>query len=184
MARNRNNILIRGLTGSLGDQFVIRQDKAGRTIVANKPEFDENHEFSERQKANQEAFREAAAYAKRAQGETVYIDKARGTPRSPYNVAFADWYNKPQIKNLDLADWNGGAGQPIRIKAIDDVQVTRVYIVISDGNGTVFEQGNAQPDEASWWTYRTTQATNGSRRLQIAAYDKAGNKVETTWQNN
>lgn len=184
MARNRNNILIRGLTGSVGDQIVIRQDKAGRTIVANKPEFDENHEFSEKQKANQASFRKAAAYAKRAQGEMVYIDKAKGTPKSAYNVAFADWYNKPQIEELDVTDWNGGAGQPIRINAIDDVQVTRVSVVISDGNGTVFEQGNAQPDESFWWIYMTTKATNGSRHLQITAYDKAGNKVETTWQNN
>lgn len=184
MAKNRNNMLLRGISGSLGDQFVIRKDKAGRTIVANKPQFDENRQFTENQKANQEAFREAAAYAKATQRENIYIDKAKGTPRSAYNIAFADWFHKPQIKKLDVTHWNGGAGQAIRIMALDDVQVTQVSVVITDANGTVLEQGNAQPDEAGWWTYMTTKAASGTRRLQIAARDMPGNQAQHTWQNN
>jgi hypothetical protein len=184
MAKNRNNMLIRGLSGSLGDQFVIRRDKAGRTIIANKPTFDENRQFTASQKANQEAFREAVVYAKATQRENVYIDKAKGTARSGYNIALADWFHKPQIKKLDVTGWNGQAGQAIRIRALDDVQVTQVAVVITDESGTVFEQGNAQPDEAGWWTYMTTKAASGTRRLQITARDMPGNTAEHTWQNN
>jgi hypothetical protein len=177
-------MLVRGLKGSLGDQFVIRKDKAGRTIIANKPVFDEDRVFTERQKANHEAFQDAAAYAKSVQGENVYIDKAKGTARSAYNVAFADWYHKPQIKALDVTGWNGQAGQQILIKAVDDVRVSRVSVVITDGNGTVVEEGNAQPGEASWWTYITTVPTNGNRHLKVTALDLPGNEASTTWQNN
>jgi len=30
MAKVRNNMLVRGLSGAVGEQFVIRKDKAGR----------------------------------------------------------------------------------------------------------------------------------------------------------
>jgi hypothetical protein len=77
----------------------------------------------------------------------------------------------------------GQAGQPIRVKATDDVQVTRVSVMISDGNGTVLEQGNASSDDGQWWTYVTTASTNGSRRLKITAQDRPGHTAQTSWQN-
>ena len=184
MAKIYNNIFLRGLTGSLGDQFVLRRDKAGRTIITNKPRFDENRQFSERQKANQEAFRQAAAYARLAQGENIYREKAEGTAKSAYNIAFADWFHKPQIVALDVTSWSGAAGQPIRIKAVDDVRISRVSVVIKDGSGAVLEQGHAVPLDASWWTYVTTKPANGTRRLEVTALDLPGNVVTTTWQNN
>ena len=64
MAKVRNNVVMRGLSGSFGDQMVIKIDKAGRTIVSNKPEFDPNRQFTPQQLDHQEAFREAANYAK------------------------------------------------------------------------------------------------------------------------
>jgi len=90
MAKVRNNVIVRGLSGSFGEQMVIRIDKAGRTIVSNKPEFDENRVFTSDQQAQQEKFREAVAYAKDVKEEEVYLTKAEGTPMSPYNVAMAD----------------------------------------------------------------------------------------------
>jgi hypothetical protein len=67
---------------------------------------------------------------------------------------------------------------------MDDVRISRVFVVITDGNGTVFEQGNAQPGDASCWTYVTTVPTNGNRRLEVTALDMPGNKAQTSWQNN
>jgi len=46
MAKVRNNIIIQDLSGSLGDQLVVKQDKAGRTIVAVAPSADPNRTFS------------------------------------------------------------------------------------------------------------------------------------------
>jgi hypothetical protein len=46
MARVRKNLLIRGLTGSVGDQFVIKTTRSGKTIISNKPEFDDDREFT------------------------------------------------------------------------------------------------------------------------------------------
>ena len=96
MAKVRENIVMQGLSGTLGNQLVIKLDKAGRTIVSAKPHFNGDREFSPAQLMQQQAFREAAAYAKMVKGEELYIIKANGGPKSSYNVALADWFNRPQ----------------------------------------------------------------------------------------
>src|SRR5258707_10830346 len=82
MAKVQNNIFVRGLSGSLGDQFVVRKGKAGNTVISNKPVFSSQREFNASQLAHQDAFREAIAYAKTAKDEEVYLTKAQGTTMS------------------------------------------------------------------------------------------------------
>jgi len=183
MAQVFDNIVLAGLRGSLGGKLVLRRGRRGQTIVSQKPVFALDREFSAAQKEHQQAFREAAAYAKAAKNEQVYLERAKKTGQAPYNLAVRDWFNKPQIVELDVTGWNGQAGQVIRIKAVDDVRISRVSVVITDGNGTVFERGNAQPGDASWWTYMTTAQANGNRHLEVTAQDLTGNKAQTTWQN-
>jgi len=57
MAKVRNNVVIRGLSGSFGDQMVIKMDKSRTDHREHKPEFDENREFTPAQQAQQERFR-------------------------------------------------------------------------------------------------------------------------------
>jgi hypothetical protein len=172
MAKVRNNVVVRGLSGSFGDQMIIKVDKAGRTIVSNKPEFDENRAFTPAQQTQQERFREAVAYAKDAKDLAVYAAKAEGTPMHPYNVALADWFHAPEIKEIDLSDWTGQAGQYIRILAMDDVQVTQVSVVITDAQDAVLEQGTAVKDDASpWWIYTTKTTATGSPKVLATAED-------------
>lgn len=117
MAKIRKNIIVQGFSGILGDQLVIRQDKAGRTILAVPPTLDPNRAFTEAQQAQHEKFREAAAYAKDAKTQEVYQEKAEGTPQTPYNVAMADWFHAPEVEEIDAEGWSGQAGEVIRIRA-------------------------------------------------------------------
>ena len=59
MAKVRRNIFMRGLSGTIGDQVVLKTIRGGRTIVCKKPTFQEDREFSQAQLAHQQAFREA-----------------------------------------------------------------------------------------------------------------------------
>jgi len=68
MAKVRQNIVIHGLSGQLGGELVVRQDKAGRTIVSAKAPADPNRQFTDVQIAHQEQFREATGYAKATDG--------------------------------------------------------------------------------------------------------------------
>ena len=91
MAKVRNNIFVRGLSGSLGEQFVVKQDKAGRTIVSVAPTFSENRTYSEAQLDWQDKFRDASVYATGAKDNETYVEKAKGTPLTSYNVAITDF---------------------------------------------------------------------------------------------
>lgn len=183
MAKVRNNIIIQGLSGSLGEQLVIKQDKAGRTIVAVPPSVDPNRTFTEAQLERQERFKEAAVYAKDARTQEVYQEKAQGTPQTPYNVAMADWFHAPEVKEIDMEAWTGAAGGVIRIKALDDVQVTQVNVVITDDEGsTVLEQGAAVNAGGGWWTYTTQTEISGSPRVVASARDLPGHIAELEWE--
>lgn len=181
MAKIRKNIIIQGFSGTLGDQLVIKQDKAGRTILAVPPTFDENRAFSEAQQEHHEKFRDASAYAKDAKSQEVYAEKAEGTPMNAYNVAMADWFHAPEVKEIDMESWNGAAGSVIRIRAVDNVQVAQVNVIITDGNSTVLEQGAAVKAEGNWWTYTTQTAISGSPSVMVAARDLPGNIGELIW---
>jgi hypothetical protein len=182
MARVRNNIFVRGLSGSLGEQFVVKKDKAGRTIVSASPTFDENRPFTEAQIQQHEKFRDATAYAKEAKGNPVYAAKAEDTPMNPYNVAMADFFHAPEVTEVDMSAWHGGVGEVIRIKAVDDVQVTQVKVVITNGSGTVLEQGAATEADGNWWTYTTTATAADSPRVIVTARDLPGNIAEFNWE--
>jgi hypothetical protein len=180
MAKVRNNVIVRGLSGSFGDQVVIKVDKAGRTIVGNKPAFNADRDFTPAQLAHQEKFREAAMYAKDAKHLEAYVEKAAGTPMQPYNVALADFLHLPEIKEIDLSAWKGEARQPIRIQAIDDVEVKLVSVEITDENGTVLESGPASKEEGGWWTYQTTTSAHGNPNVVVTAEDLPGHTASMT----
>ncbi len=177
MAKVRNNVIVRGLSGSLGNQVVIKIDKAKRTIVGIKPVFPENREFSPAQLAHQENFREAALYAKDAKQLEVYVKRAEGTPMHSYNIALADYLQPPEIKELDLSAWTGGIGDTIRIQAVDDVEVKLVNVAITDENDAVLEQGPAVKEEGGWWTYQTTITAGGNPKVMVTAEDLPGHAV-------
>jgi hypothetical protein len=180
MAKVRNNVIVRGLSGSFGDQVVIKVDKAGRTIVGNKPAFNGERVFTPAQLAHQERFREAAMYAKDAKHLEAYVEKAAGTPMQPYNVALADFLHRPEIKEIDLSAWTGQAGESISIHAIDDVEVKLVNVEITDENGTVLERGPASKEDGGWWTYQTTTPVRGNPSVVVTAEDLPGHTASVT----
>jgi hypothetical protein len=175
MAKVHDNLVVRGISGSLGDQVVFKHYFDGRTILSKKPTFPDDREFSEKQKGHQGAFKEAAAYAKQAaKTEAIYAEMARGTSRTAYNIALADWFRPPEIGAIDLEGWTGRVGESIRIKAVDDVMVVRVMVVISDEEDVVIEQGEAERVDGVWWVYTTTQAAPRAARVLAAAEDLPG----------
>ena len=172
MAVVDKNIVITGLSGSLGDQLVIQEGKGGQTIVRTKPR-PSDRPATEAQVAQREKFRDASAYAKEAVPlQPVYAEKAAGEPVTAYNVALADFLHPPEIVELDVTAYTGQVGQTIRVKARDDVQIKTVNVVIAAGDGTLIESGAAAEIEgqAGWWGYQTTQvaAGNGVKVIAVA----------------
>jgi hypothetical protein len=182
MALVRQNIVMQGLSGTLGEQLVIKVAKGGRTIVSVKPTFDENRAFSAAQQEQQQAFREAVAYAKEQKDNQIYIAKAEGTSKNAYNLAMADWFHAPEILEINLDGWSGEAGQVLRIRVQDDVQVQHVEVMIMDEADTLLEQGSAVDVGALWWEYTTTGTASGNPKVVVAALDIPEHMTQVTEQ--
>ncbi len=176
MAKVRRNIVMEGSSGVLGDQIVLKLDKAGRTILSIKPRLDPNRPFTEAQLAQQDRFREATAYAKEAaEREAVYAEKAEGTAKSAYNVAVADWFHSPEVREIDLSGYTGEPGETVRARVSDDVQVTQVSIVIAAQDGAVVEQGEMSLEQGQWYTYTTTaDCPPGAATVLVTGLDLPG----------
>jgi hypothetical protein len=178
MAKVRDNVITEGLSGKLGKRLVFRRGKGGSTIVALRGTPPENPEYSDAQVAQQEAFKDASKYAQEAQTQSLYKTLARGTESSAYNLAVADWFGKPEVLSIDASAWTGQAGQTIRMEATDDTKVTNVHVVIHN-NGTVLEEGDAEPvgKNVLLWSYVTTTNVTPAQGLLLDAnaYDMAGN---------
>ena len=169
-----------GLGGALSSGHVAHQTASGRTIVASKPEFDENLTYTENQTMHQAAVRDASMYASVAENHQAYISKAEETGSTAYAVAVADWYSAPRVLAIDVDGWTGNPGETSRVKARDTVMVASVLLVIRDAQGQVLEMGEAVPSEAgsAWWNY-TTQSSMPLEpfpTVQAIAFDLPGNR--------
>jgi len=177
MAKVKKNIVMSGLSGSLGPDHYARITKDGRTIISQKPDFG-NRQFSQAQLDNQSRTKQAAEYAKVAcRDNPIYAQKAAGTSKNAYNIAFRDWRRPPVICSLDLC-----MDGKVRVSADDDVMVTKVTVTILDELGQCLEQGEAELTLGVWWDYRS--ANRG--RIRVEAWDLAGNvtarEFEDPWK--
>ena len=180
MAKVKGNLFIDRLSGTVGDQMIIRRIRGGRTIICAKPTFGPDRTFSEAQLSRQQAFREASAYAKEHKRDPIYLSIAEGTARTGYNVALGDWLTRPRILEIDLNGWHGGAIEPIRARAQDDVKVVQVRVEIADETGTILEAGQAEDAGAWWWAYTVTQPLSGALTVTVTASDLPGHVTQAS----
>ncbi len=167
MATVKDSLFLRGLSGTLGKHFVLRQMKDGRTIISAKPDFSQR-KFSREQLSHQQRFREATAYARQAaKTNPIYQELAKGTTQNAYNLALSDWFNPPVIQSIQQQ-----AGH-ILIEATDNVLVAKVTVKLLDANGKIKEQGEAILVKTPVWEYATTQTGD----VIVEAYDLAGNRT-------
>jgi hypothetical protein len=171
MAKVANNVIVRDLSGSIGN-LVFRQMKDGSTWVSAMPDFS-HRKFSTGQKAHQRRFKEATSYARgAAKAQPLYAELARGTTKNAYNIALSDWFNPPVIHRIEQRDGR------ISVEASDNVLVTRVRITVLDEEGKMLEQGEAvqHGSKTGWWEFNL----HSEGKLVAEAWDLAGNKTTLT----
>jgi hypothetical protein len=166
MAKVKKNMIISGVSGSLGPDHYARITKDGRTIISHKPDFG-NRQFSEAQLNVQSRMQQAATFAKVASKENpIYAEKAAGTSKNAYNLALRDWHKPPVIRSIDLCH-----DGKVRVSAYDDMMVTGVTVTILDETGQCLEQGEAELVMGVWWDYCATN----KGQIRVEASDLAGN---------
>jgi hypothetical protein len=158
------------MSGKLGD-VVYRTSRSGKTYVSKLPK-KSTKPPSEAQLAQQERFRLAHAYAALARQEPVYAGLAAKRRRSAHHIAVSDWLHPPVIHGVEHR------GEHIDIYASDDVQVTKVYVTITNQEGITLEQGSATLAHEGCWSYETE--VHGDVLIEV--FDRAGNVTRQGFQ--
>ena len=179
MAKVFDNVIIAGLKGNLGkSRLQFKRGRNGTTIVALTPVISETRVASEAQLTQHKAFRKASQYAVGAKDNPIYVQLAKGTEATAYNLAIADWFGKPVVQEINTDGWSGlEEGQPVRILAEDNTYVASVHVTITNAQGTVLEEGEAVRANGFEWVYTTTGEVPPlpNRHIVVTAKDLAGN---------
>ncbi len=183
MAIVKLNSAIKEMRGSLGDMvFIPRGD--GEAIARRKgrpPEV-----FSDKQKAHQSLFCDAAAYARLVQKDPAlsepYLAGAKARGLSPYQMALGDFMKSPEIEGIDLSGFTGKAGGAVLVSAAE-WKVVDVQIRILSLEGAVQEEGAAalDPDSGKWrYQARTNVPAGHTVIVEATAKDRPKHAAQQT----
>lgn len=174
------NPIFKNVRGRLGD-LIARRGKDGSTILSFLPRFRKDRKFSPAQRAHQERFADAAAYGKGVRRNLslreAYEPVARKKRISVYNAAIKDYFHEPEIRDVDTSGYAGNPDEDIVIRAVDDVEVLRVHVIIRK-NGEVLEEGDAVREKynKTLWHYEVQKDLGIEGCLiEVHAEDRPGN---------
>jgi len=180
------NRAFRAASGEL-DGLIYRNIR-GNVVASRKPDMS-NVVYSEDQLAHRERFKQAAAFGKSVMADSslraLYEEIAKSKNIPLFAATIADFFNEPVINDIDLAAYNGAAGDVIKIRAMDDFGVANVYVTLTNfQGGAPIENGQAvetAPGSGVWqYTAQTVVNAGTAVNIQVAATDRpGGTAVET-----
>lgn len=167
------------LRGGAGNSVYRKVD--GRTILSARPQR-EDRPPTEKEQANQERFRKAVKYARRALKNAEFrpvYEAIAGAERKPlFSMANRDALIKPVVDEIDRSAYGGAPGDVIAIAASDDTGVVHVGVELRDGDDHVFETGAAELDASGWWLYAAQNSVPEGAfvHIEVIAVDRPGGK--------
>ncbi|MEJ1239714.1 hypothetical protein WBG78_16375 [Chryseolinea sp. T2] len=185
MARIKNNPLLKGVSGKIGDNIIIKEYKDGRRVMQNKPKKRKTN--SRKQRDHFENFRLGVEYAdeqlKQPAVRELYERRAKGTNRTAQNLIVRDFLLAPIIHAIELPNYTGAPGEVIRIRASDDFKIVSLSVTIETENGKILEKGEAQlRGKKGLWRYFTTviNANLAGTVISVVAIDLPHNEARAS----
>lgn len=182
MGESKNNLATEGLSGQVGNLVFRRRKSDGKVFVSRQPAAFEG-EPTEAQKAVQTKFQQAIIYGKTALADPItkalYADKA-SAGQSAFNVAVADFFNAPNIDEIDVSQYTGQIGSTVRVRATDDFNVVSVFVHIANADSSLVEEGNAilQANGVDWiYTAIKLNASLDGDKITVTASDVPHNNA-------
>ena len=171
MAKNKDNMLTQGLSGSMGPLLTFRQ-RAGQTIVAKKRR-ETPASNSAKAVAIRERFRTALTYAMIAikDPELKEYYKSKAAPgQSAFNLAVKDGFTPPKIVSVNAAKYHGAVADSISVQVLSSFKVVSVKVSIKGSDGVLIEEGDAvqQPTTVDW-LYTATKANSEPTGSKVGA---------------
>ena len=110
--------------------------------------------------------------------KALYEESAGAKGKPVFSLTLADFFNAPSVDEVDLAGYNGVAGDEIVIRASDDFDVVAVLVALADADGNAIESGAAAetPPESGRWVYTATVTVDTGKtvRISVTAEDRPG----------
>ncbi len=180
MSKIKNNPIMKGASGMLGDVVVYREVR-GNVIMSNRPK--KSGVLTPHQETARSRFLRAVQFAKRQTANPVtkaeYQPDANSRFFSAYSRAMADYLSSPIIHNIDASRYGGVIGDEVLIRATDDFKVTLVNVSIFSAGGNLLEQGDAVllQDAVEDYVYTATVANAAlpGTKVLVTVRDKPGN---------
>lgn len=174
MAKVQKRHKLEGFGGQVGQNLRLSTRSDGRVHVGTHDDEPGSARFPHWQ-----VFKEAVAYARRMHQHETYLESAERVNDTPFHVATADFLHPPEITEIDLSDYHGRRGDAIRIHAVDDVQVAKVGVLITDDENHLIEMGMAEAGDNNTWTYKAHLDAPGHHvRVIVDAADLPGHLDE------
>jgi len=181
MAKIRGNLLLNGVSGTIGRQLTFRQI-AGKTFVS-KYQREPSVPATEKKRAVQKKFGLATAYARKVvknpELKAMYQAKVKGGQRA-FNIAMMDALQAPVVESIQADNYQGRPGDQIFVRATDDFKVATVIVEIFNKAGQLMERGNAilRKNEIMNWLYvaRQENADWPGSMIAVMATDLPGNR--------
>lgn len=183
MAIVNKNLITKGLSGMLGGTLVFRR-VGNKTVVSTAPTSTKPPTLA--QQNQRDKFQQAVLYAKGQMADPLTkadyeaVAKGNGAPNA-YNIAVADFFNAPDIIEVDLTNYTGQIADTIRVKVTDDFKVKSVSVEILNPDGSLVEKGNAviQANKVDWvYTATAVNASLIGDKITIKALDLPGNETK------
>jgi hypothetical protein len=181
MAKTELNSALRGISGGI-DNWVYRT-VGGRMVISRRPKA--TGLVTEGQLAVRERFRLGADYARATAADpalkAIYEPIAKEKGVTLFVLLMTDFLRPPVVNALDLAQYEGRIGDPIRVRASDYAAVTEVNIAIRAADLTVLEEGAAVLQFGTWVYTATTARVFGTPvTITATALDRPGNTATKT----
>jgi hypothetical protein len=178
-----SNSLVTGkLSGSLGKELVFREWE-GKTVVAKTPKKRKGGPTPPQAKT-QVNFLLASRYARAVvrspdKGKAAAYAAVLKPRQNVYSRAMEDFLSPPVVISIDTRKYKGTVGNTIVVRAMDDFRVVSVRVEIYAANGTLLEEGNAEPISNDIdFSYTATQANPAlaGSTIKAIATDVPGNE--------
>lgn len=182
MARVVNNVFLNGVSGTISKQMTV-VNRRDLTVIRRSRRANKDAKPTPRQVDAQDKFTEASDYARRMMEDpdmkALYASYA-AAGKNAYNMALKDAYNPPVIQHISVVNYQGGPGDTIVVRAVDQFRVYQVSVAIYSADGVQLEAGLAfQGRNGKDWTY-TAVGNNPAEmgvRIVATAEDVPGNKT-------
>jgi hypothetical protein len=177
MGKIKNNVIMQGFSGMLGQDLIIKQID-GKTYFVSRPTI--KTPPSARQTESRSKFTEASLFASTAienpqEYQHYQLVAQFQKLKSAYVAAMTDFLTLPLVETVFTRAYRGTIGDRITITPKLPYKVTDVQVTIVSADGTELEKGSATINGLKWrYTVTASNAQVQGSRLKLITSDRLG----------